>query len=177
MVMDYWRLKIPCLKTTWNINCGEFKNQISISKHENVSGDETGFTVTNRSRAKDIPSMLLCLVFNRNKHGQPLGHVHETWLICIKYIIYLIYTLCIMAVILQTRCFQMDNCEPDLSFSKYVERDCFCWLYIYGHICDFLSRYAQLKEYILLQSEQPGDWHQMRDNMTPGTGLKPRWSF
>ena len=26
-----------------------------------------------------------------------------------------------MAVILQTRCFQMDNCEPDLSFSKYVE--------------------------------------------------------
>ena len=32
MVMDYWRLKIPCLKTTWNINCGKFKNQISISK-------------------------------------------------------------------------------------------------------------------------------------------------
>ena len=38
--------------------------------------------------------------------------------------IYLTYTLCIMAVILQTRCFQMDNCEPDLSFSKYVELDC-----------------------------------------------------
>ena len=37
-----------------------------------------------------------------------------------------------MAVILQTRCFQMDNCEPDLSFSKYVELDCFRWLYIYG---------------------------------------------
>ena len=36
-----------------------------------------------------------------------------------------------MAVILQTRCFQMDNCEPDLSFSKYVELDCFRWLYIY----------------------------------------------
>ena len=70
--------------------------------------------------------------------------------------IYLTYTLCIMAVILQTRCFQMDNWEPDLSFSKYVELDCFRWLYIYGHICDFLSRYAQLKEYILLQSEQPG---------------------
>ena len=45
--------------------------------------------------------------------------------------IYLTYTLCIMAVILQTRCFQMDNCEPDLSFSKYVELDCFRWLYIY----------------------------------------------
>ena len=29
----------------------------------------------------------------------------------------------------------MDNCEPDLSFSKYVELDCFRWLYIYGHIC------------------------------------------
>ena len=56
----------------------------------------------------------------------------------------------------------MDNCEPDLSFSKYVELDCFRWLYIYGHICDFLSRYAKLKEYILLQSEQPGDWHQMK---------------
>ena len=42
-----------------------------------------------------------------------------------------------MAVILQTRCFQMDNCEPDLSFSKYVELDCFRRLYIYGHICDF----------------------------------------
>ena len=56
----------------------------------------------------------------------------------------------------------MDNCEPDLSFSKYVELDCFRWLYMYGHICDFLSRYAQLKEYILLQSEQPGDWHQMK---------------
>ena len=52
----------------------------------------------------------------------------------------------------------MDNCEPDLSFSKYVELDCFRWLYIYGHICDFISRYAQLKEYILLQSEQSGDW-------------------
>ena len=25
----------------------------------------------------------------------------------------------------------MDNCEPDLSFSKYVELDCFRWLYIY----------------------------------------------
>ena len=56
----------------------------------------------------------------------------------------------------------MDNYEPDLSFLKYVELDCFRWLYIYGHICDFLSRYAQLKEYILLQSEQPGDWHQMK---------------
>ena len=56
----------------------------------------------------------------------------------------------------------MDNCEPDLSFSKYVELDCFHWLYIYGHICDFLSRYAQLKQYILLQSEQPGDWHQLK---------------
>ena len=78
--------------------------------------------------------------------------------------IYLTSTLCIMAVILQTRRFQMDNCEPDLSFSKYVELDCFLWLYIYiyGHICDFLSRYAQLKEYIHLQSEQPGDWHQMK---------------
>ena len=84
MVMDYWTLKIPCLKTTWNINCGKFKNPISTSKHENISGDETGFTVTKRSRAKDIPSMLLCLVFNINKHGQPLGHMHETWLICIK---------------------------------------------------------------------------------------------
>ena len=51
--------------------------------------------------------------------------------------IYLTFTLCIMAVILQTRCFQMDNCEPDLSFSKYVELDCFRRLYIYGHICDF----------------------------------------
>ena len=70
---------------------------------------------------------------------------------------YLTYTLCIMVVILQTRCFQIDNCEPDLSFSKYVELNCFRWLYIYGHICDFLSR-----EYILLQSEQPGDWHQMK---------------
>ena len=40
--------------------------------------------VTKRSPAKDIPSMLLCLVFNINKHGQPLGHMHETWLICIK---------------------------------------------------------------------------------------------
>ena len=28
-----------------------------------------------------------------------------------------------MAVILQTRCFQMDDYEPDLSFSKYVELD------------------------------------------------------
>ena len=56
----------------------------------------------------------------------------------------------------------MDNCEPDLSFSKYVELDCFRLLYIYGQICDFLFRYAQLKEYILLQSEQPGDWHQMK---------------
>ena len=74
----------------------------------------------------------------------------------------LTYTLCILAVILQTRCFQMDNCEPDLSFSKYVELDCFRWSYIYGHICDFLSRYAQLKEYILLHSKQPGDRHQMK---------------
>ena len=56
----------------------------------------------------------------------------------------------------------MDNCEPDLSFSKYVELDCFRWLYIYGHICDFLYRYAKLKEYILLQTERPGDWHQMK---------------
>ena len=56
----------------------------------------------------------------------------------------------------------MDNCEPDLSFSKYVELDCFRWLYIYGHIYDFISRYAQLKEYILLQSEQHGDWHQIK---------------
>ena len=56
----------------------------------------------------------------------------------------------------------MDNCEPDLSFSKYVELDCFRWLYIYGHICVFPSRYAQLKQYILLQSAQPGDWHQMK---------------
>ena len=119
MVIDYWRLKIPCLKTTWNINCGKFKNPISISKHENISGGETGFTVTKRSRAKDIPSMLLCLVFNMNKHGQPFGHMHKTWLICIKWIyIYMTYTLCIMAVILQTRCFQMHNCEPDLSFFK-----------------------------------------------------------
>ena len=76
--------------------------------------------------------------------------------------IYLTYTLCIMAVILQTRCFQMDNCEPDLWFSKYIEPNCFRWLYIYGHICFLLSRYAQLKKYILLQSEQPGDWHQMK---------------
>ena len=45
--------------------------------------------------------------------------------------IYMTYTLCIMAVVLQTRCLQMDNCEPDLSFSKYVELDCFRWLYIY----------------------------------------------
>ena len=82
--MDYRRLKIPCLKTTWNINCGKFKNPISISKHENISGDETGFTVTKRSRAKNIPSMLLFLVFIINKHGQPLCHMHETWLICIK---------------------------------------------------------------------------------------------
>ena len=28
----------------------------------------------------------------------------------------------------------MDNCEPDLSFSKYVELDCFGWLYIYMFI-------------------------------------------
>ena len=82
-----------------------------------------------------------------------------------------------MAVILQTRCFQMDNCEPDLSFSKYVELDCFRWLYIYGHIYDFLSRYAQLKEYILLQSELTA-WALApnEDNKTPGTGLKLRWS-
>ena len=78
-----------------------------------------------------------------------------------------------MAVILQTRCFQMDNCEPDLSFSKYVELDCFRWLYIYGHICDFLSRYAQLKQYILLQSEQPGDWHQMK---TTGPQKQDDWN-
>ena len=94
MVIDYLRLKIPCLKTTWNINCGKFKNPISISKHENISGDETGFTVTKRSRAKDIPSMLLCLVFNINKYGQPFGHMHETWLICIKWIS--IFDICIM---------------------------------------------------------------------------------
>ena len=62
----------------------------------------------------------------------------------------------------------MDNCEPDLSFSKYVELDCFRWLYIYGHICDFLSRYAQLKQYILLQNERPGDWHQMKTTGNPG---------
>ena len=36
-----------------------------------------------------------------------------------------------MIVILQTRCFQMPNFEPDLSFSKYVELDCFRWLCIY----------------------------------------------
>ena len=73
---------------------------------------------------------------------------------------------------LQTRCFQMDNCEPDLSFSKYVELDCFRWLYIYAHICDFLPSYAQLKEYIILQSEQPGDRHQMKT-----TGLREQdWS-
>ena len=87
--------------------------------------------------------------------------------------IYLTYTLCIMAVILQTRCFQMDNCEPDLSFSKYVELDCFRWLYIYGHICDFLSRFAQLKQYILLQSKQPGDWHQMK---TTGPQEQDDWT-
>ena len=67
----------------------------------------------------------------------------------------------------------MDNCEPDLSFSKYVELDCFRWLYIYGHICDFLSRYAQLKQYILLQSEQPGDWHQMK---TTGPQKQDDWN-
>ena len=44
MVMDYWRLKIPCLKTSRNIICGKFKNLIYISKHENISGDETGVT-------------------------------------------------------------------------------------------------------------------------------------
>ena len=38
----------------------------------------------------------------------------------------------------------------------------YVYIYMHGHICDFLSRYAQLKEYILLQSEQPGDWHQMK---------------
>ena len=57
----------------------------------------------------------------------------------------------------------MDNCEPDLSFSKYIELDCFRWLYIYGHICDFLSRYAQLKQYILLQVNSLGigtNWRQ-----------------
>ena len=101
MVMDYWRLKIPCLKTTWNINCGKFKNPISISKHENISGTETGFTVTKRSRAKDIPSMLLCLVFDINEHGQPFGHMHETWLICIKWIyifgIYIMHNGCDIA--------------------------------------------------------------------------------
>ena len=84
-----------------------------------------------------------------------------------KITIYLTYTLRIMAVILQTRCFQMDNCEPDLSFSKYVELDCFRWLYTYGHICDFLSRYAQLKEYILLQSEAWG----LASNGRQATGL------
>ena len=90
--------------------------------------------------------------------------------------IYLTYTLCIMAVILQTRCFQMDNCEPDLSFSKYVELDCFRWLYIYGHICDFLSRNAQLKEYIFLQSEQPGGigtkWRQQDPGNRTEAGVK-----
>ena len=60
MVMDCWRLKIPCLKTTWNINWGKFKNPISISKHKNISGNETGFTVTKRSRAKYIPSIVSC---------------------------------------------------------------------------------------------------------------------
>ena len=67
----------------------------------------------------------------------------------------------------------MDNCEPDLSFSKYVELDCFRWLYIYGHICDFLSRFAQLKQYIHLQSKQPGDWHQMK---TTGPQEQDDWN-
>ena len=35
------------------------------------------------------------------------------------------YTLYTMAVILQTICCQMDNCELDLMFSKCVELDCF----------------------------------------------------
>ena len=55
-----------------------------------------------------------------------------------------------------------------------------CWtrllslvVYIYGHICDFLSRYAQLKQYILLQSEQPGDWHQMK---TTGPQEQDDWN-
>ena len=80
---------------------------------------------------------------------------------------YLTYKLCIMAVILQTRCFQMDNCKPDLSFSKYVELHCFRWLYIYGHICDFLSRYSFTKwtAWGLAPNE---------DNRTPGTGRLKR---
>ena len=40
--MDYWRLKIPCMKTTWNIDCGKFKNQISISKHKNILSRDPG---------------------------------------------------------------------------------------------------------------------------------------
>ena len=44
------------------------------------------------------------------------------------------FILCIMAVILHSRCFQMDNCEPNLSFSKYIELDCYRWLYIWSYL-------------------------------------------
>ena len=89
--------------------------------------------------------------------------------------IYLTYTLCIMAVILQTRCFQMDNCEPDLSFSKYVELDCFRWLYIYiwsylwfsFQVCSTQAVYSFTKwtAWGLAPNE---------DNRTPGTGRLKR---
>ena len=78
-----------------------------------------------------------------------------------------------MAVILQTRCFQMDNCEPDLSFSKYVELDCFRWLYIYGHICDFFQVCSTQAVYSFTKWTAWG-LAPTEDNRTPGTGRLKR---
>ena len=47
---------------------------------------------------------------------------------------------------------QIVNCEPDLSISKYTI-ECFHWLYHIFIFCDFLFRYLQLKQYIILQSD------------------------
>ena len=77
--------------------------------------------------------------------------------------IYLTYTLCKMAVILQTRCFQMDNCEPDLSFSKNVE----LYLWFSFQVCSTQAVYSFTKwtAWGLAPNE---------DNRTPGTGRLKR---
>ena len=88
--------------------------------------------------------------------------------------IYLTYTLCIMAVILQTRCFQMDNCEPDLSFSKYVELDCFRWLYIWSYLL-FSFQVCSTQGVYYFTKWTAWGLAPNEDNRTPGTGLKLRW--
>ena len=58
-----------------------------------------------------------------------------------------------MAVILQTICIQMDNCETDFTFSKYVEQYCFVGC-IYSHTGIINARII-----LFYKVTRSRDWH------------------